>query len=117
MSLNYVNRTNDEEIIDIVRSVLDNGKGKAETAYEHILIKLMQIRNTPIVSFEFDQKKVDYHYDQWKKYSSDSRKIFKCKKCLSEDISIKYLCLEEKIDSRCKECGHTWLENPCDSEN
>lgn len=67
MSLNYVNRINDEEIIDIVRSVLDNGSGKAQTANEHILIKLIQIRNTPITSFEFDQDKVDQSYNQWRK--------------------------------------------------
>jgi len=65
MSLNYIDRSNDEEIIDIVRSVMDNGTGKAETANEHILIKLMQLRGTPMASFEFDQKRVDFHYGQW----------------------------------------------------
>ncbi len=66
MNTQYVNRINDEDIIDIVRSVLDNGSGKAETAFEHILIKLMQIRNTPITSFEFDQDQVDLHYNNWR---------------------------------------------------
>jgi len=66
MSINYINRDYDEEIIDIVRSVMDNGTGKAETANEHILIKLMQLRETPMISFEFDQKRVDFHYKQWK---------------------------------------------------
>ncbi len=65
MSKKYVDRCNDEEIIDIVRSVMDNGTGKAETANEHILIKLMQIRGTPMTSFKFDQDRVDFHYDQW----------------------------------------------------
>ena len=65
MSIRYVNRANDEDIIDIMRTVLDNGSGKVETPYEHILIKLMQIRNTPILNFEFDQKKVDFHYKHW----------------------------------------------------
>ena len=65
MSTNYINRSNDEEIIDIVRSVMDNGTGKAETPNEHILIKLMQLRNTPMISFEFDQKIVDFHYNIW----------------------------------------------------
>lgn len=65
MSTRYVDRSHDEEIIDIVRSVMDNGTGKAETAYEHILIKLMQLRCTPITSFEFSQEKVDFHYNQW----------------------------------------------------
>jgi len=67
MSVNHVNRANDEEIIDIVRSVMDNGTGKAETANEHILIKLMQIRNTPMTSFDFDQERVNFHYEQWKR--------------------------------------------------
>ena len=66
MSTNYVNRANDEEIIDILRSVLNNGSGEAETANEHVLIKLMQIRNTPILNFEFDQERVDYLYNNWK---------------------------------------------------
>jgi len=65
MSINKIYRGNDEEIIDIVKSVMDNGTGKAETANEHILIKLMQIRGTPMTSFEFDQERVDFHYDLW----------------------------------------------------
>ena len=66
MSTRFVNRANDEEIIDIVRSVLNNGTGKAETANEHILIKLMQIRNTPITNMQFNQDAVDRHYILWK---------------------------------------------------
>lgn len=66
MSLNYVDRTYDEEIIDIVRSVLDNGTGKAETFNEHVLIKLMQLRGTPITNFEFNQEKVDSLFKKWK---------------------------------------------------
>jgi hypothetical protein len=67
MCTQYVNRDNDEEIIDIVRSVMDNGTGKAETANEHILIKLMQLRGTPMTSFKFDQERVDFHYSNWRK--------------------------------------------------
>ena len=66
MSTQYVNRNNDEEIIDIVRSVMDNGTGRAETSNEHILIKLMQLRGTPMTSFVFDQERVDFHYNQWR---------------------------------------------------
>ena len=57
-----VNRENDEEIINIVRSVLDNGTGAAQTANEHVLIKLMQLRGTPITNWEFDQNAVDELY-------------------------------------------------------
>lgn len=69
MSTRYVNRSHDEEIIDIVRSVMDNGTGKAETANEHILIKLMQLRGTPMSSFEYEQERVDWHYECWKNES------------------------------------------------
>lgn len=65
MSVRYIDRIRDEEIIDIVRSVMDNGTGKAETANEHILIKLMQLRGTPMDSFTFDQAAVDFHYELW----------------------------------------------------
>lgn len=66
MSLNYIDRSRDEEIIDIVRSVMNNGTGKAETANEHILIKLMQLRGTPMNSFEYEQDRVDFYFEQWK---------------------------------------------------
>lgn len=66
MSKHYVDRTRDEEIIDIVKSVMDNGTGKAETANEHILIKLMQLRKTPMDGFDFDQERVDFHYNIWR---------------------------------------------------
>ena len=72
MSTDYIDRSNDEEIIDIVRSVLDNGTGKAETVNEHVLIKLMQLRGTPIISFEFDQERVDELYEQWKEKNDNS---------------------------------------------
>jgi hypothetical protein len=71
MNTKYIDRSSDEEIIDIVRSVMDNGTGKAETAHEHILIKLMQLRGTPMTSFEFDQDRVDFHYSQWTTEASD----------------------------------------------
>jgi len=65
MSIYYINREHDEEIIDVVRSVLDNGVGKAETFNENLLIKLMQLRNTPITNMKFDQTKVDQVYNEW----------------------------------------------------
>jgi len=65
MSIRYVNRGNDEEIMDIVRCVLDNGSGHAETFNEKVLIKLMQIRNTPIKNMEFDQEQVDTAHKMW----------------------------------------------------
>jgi len=67
MSINtkYINRIYDEEILNLVRTVMDNGRGKAETYNEHLLIKLMQIRNTPMTSFIFDQDKVDKIFQDW----------------------------------------------------
>lgn len=66
MSINYIDRKYDEEIIDIVRSVMDNGTGKAETVNENILIKLMQLRGTPMTTFTFNQERVDFCFNQWK---------------------------------------------------
>jgi len=66
MAKNYVDRSHDEEIIDIMRSVMDNGTGKAETVNEHILIKLMQLRRTPMTSFTFNQSRVDFCYNRWR---------------------------------------------------
>ena len=48
MSTNFVNREHDEEIIDIVNSIMSNGNMKVETTYESVLIKLMELRGTPI---------------------------------------------------------------------
>ena len=67
MSVNYIDRKYDEEIIDIVRSVLDNGTGKAETVNENLLIKLMQLRGTPMTSFSFSQERVNFCFNHWKK--------------------------------------------------
>ena len=88
MSLHYINRSHDEEIIDIVRSIMDNGTGKAETAYEHILIKLMQLRGTPMTSFEFDQEKVDFHYNLW-----------------CNDSSAEILESDKIVNTNCPICG------------
>lgn len=65
MSTECINKSHDEEIIDIARRVVDNRTGKAKTPYEHVLIKLMQLRGTPISSVDFNQKRVDFNYDQW----------------------------------------------------
>jgi len=35
------------------------------------LIKLMQLRGTPMTSFEFDQESVDFQYSQWVKESKE----------------------------------------------
>jgi len=66
MSVNYIDRSHDEEMIDIMKSTMDNGTGKAETANECILIKLMQLRCTPMTCFKFNQERVDKCYNQWK---------------------------------------------------
>ena len=75
MSTEYINRSNDEKIIDIVRSVLNNGTGKAETFNEHVLIKLMQLRGTPITNFEYDQERVDKLYLNWVNESDVAQEV------------------------------------------
>jgi len=46
--VNYVNRENDETIINIVRDIFSFGVWDIETINEAVLFKLMQLRGTPI---------------------------------------------------------------------
>lgn len=66
MSTNSINRTNDEEIIDIMNSVLSNGNMQVETFNEAILVKLMELRGTPIK----DSKKLR-NIDEFKEQMKD----------------------------------------------
>ena len=65
MNTNYIVRNHNEKIIDVVHSIMNNKTGKAETATEHILIKLMQIGGIPTTSFKYDQNKVNSYFNQW----------------------------------------------------
>ena len=60
-----INRDNDDAIIGILTSVLNNGTGHVETFNENVLVKLMQMRGTPITNFKFIQEQVDACYDNW----------------------------------------------------
>ncbi len=64
MSTNFINRTNDEEIIDIMNSILSNGKMQVETINEAILIKLMELRGTPI-KYDKTFRNIDKDYERW----------------------------------------------------
>ena len=65
MSTNYINRENDEEIIDIMNSILSNGKMQVETFNEAVLIKLMELRGTPI-KYAKTFRNIDEDYERWK---------------------------------------------------
>jgi len=65
MSTNYINRENDEEIIDIVNSILSNGKMQVETINEAVLVKLMELRGTPI-KYDKSFRNIDEDYERWK---------------------------------------------------
>jgi len=65
MSTNYINRENDEEIIDIMNSILSNGKMQVETINEAVLVKLMELRGTPI-KYDKSFRNIDKDYERWK---------------------------------------------------
>ena len=65
MSTNSINRTNDEEIIDIMNSILSNGNMQVETINEAILVKLMELRGTPI-KYNKTFRNIDEDYERWK---------------------------------------------------
>ena len=65
MSTNYINRENDEEIIDIMNSILSNGKMQVETINEAVLVKLMELRGTPI-RYDKSFRSIHEDYERWK---------------------------------------------------
>ena len=65
MSINYIDRKHDEEIIDIVRTILSNASFKVETINEAILVKLMELRGTPI-KYSKTFRNIDEDYERWK---------------------------------------------------
>ena len=64
MSKNFVDRKNDEEIIDLINSILSNGKMQVETINEAVLVKLMEIRNTPI-KYDKSFRDIDKDFERW----------------------------------------------------
>ena len=65
MSTNYIDRSNDEEIIDIMNSILSEGKLRVETINESVLVKLMELRGTPI-KYDKTYRDIDKDYERWK---------------------------------------------------
>ena len=65
MNTDYVNRQNDEEIINILNSILSNGNWNIETVNEAILCKLMEIRGTPI-KYSKSFRNIEKDYESWK---------------------------------------------------
>jgi|TARA_R110000765_G_scaffold226336_1_gene330244 hypothetical protein len=64
MSINFVDRKNDEEIIDLINSILSNGNMQVETINEAVLVKLMEIRNTPI-KYDKSFRNIDEDFNRW----------------------------------------------------
>ena len=65
MSTNYIDRSNDEEIIDIMNNILSEGKMRVETINEAVLVKLMELRGTPIEYYK-TYRDIDKDYERWK---------------------------------------------------
>ena len=65
MSTKSINRSNDEEIIDIMNSILSEGKMQVETINEAVLVKLMELRGTPI-KYDKSFRNIDEDYERWK---------------------------------------------------
>lgn len=65
MSINYVDRRNDEEIIDIMRSILSQGTMEVETFNEAVLVKLMDLRGTPVLGYD-SVRNIEQDFLHWK---------------------------------------------------
>ena len=67
MSVAYIDRSKDEEIIDIMRSIFSNGNWEVETFNEAVLTKLLILRGTPIECYSQPTlRDIDNDYDTWK---------------------------------------------------
>ena len=64
MSKNFIDRKHDEEIIDIVNCILSNAKFEVETINEAILVKLMELRGTPI-KYDKSFRNIDKDFERW----------------------------------------------------
>ena len=65
MSINFVDRSNDEEIIDIVNSIMSQGTMVVGTINESILTALMEKRGTPITGYSTNRD-IQADYRRWK---------------------------------------------------
>ena len=65
MSRDYIDRSNDEEIIDIIRNIMSQGTMTVETINESIFVSLMEKRGTPI-SIYVTQRDVQKDFKWWK---------------------------------------------------
>jgi hypothetical protein len=66
MSINYIDRSHDEDIIDIVRIIMSQGTMVVETFNESILASLMNQRGTPLLSYTTNRN-IKKDFEQWKK--------------------------------------------------
>lgn len=65
MMSKYIDRKNDEEIISIIKEILDNGKFTVDTVNESILVKLMELRGTPI-NYHKTVRDIEGDFKMWK---------------------------------------------------
>ena len=81
MSTNFVDRKNDEEIIDLVNSIFSNGKMQVETKNEAVLVKLMEIRNTPI-KYDKSYRDIDKDFERWQSEQLPDENLYQpCEGC------------------------------------
>ena len=60
-----MNKENDEEIIKIVQSILNNAEFAVETINESILVKLMELRGTPI-KYDKTFRNIEEDFKKWR---------------------------------------------------
>lgn len=65
MSKHYLDRSNDEEIIDIIQSIMSQGTMDVETVNESILVELMEKRGTPIY-YRKSHRDIKQDFEAWK---------------------------------------------------
>ena len=66
MSKEFIDRHNDEEIIDIMHSIMSQGTMVIETFNEAVLAALMEKRGTPLLRYE-THRDIEADFKMWQK--------------------------------------------------
>lgn len=83
MSIDFIDRSRDEEIINILNSILSNADFTVETINESILVKLMELRGTPIKNYK-TVRNIEQDFNNWNRTKIQISEIIKLKNRLLE---------------------------------
>lgn len=106
----FIDRGNDEEIIDIMNSIFSNADFTVETINESILVKLMELRGTPI-KYNKTLRDIDKDFKRWMEDGIQKQSMVK--------ITARSKAPEGKFRVICVDTinGHSWIYGNFDTKD